>query len=329
MKYISILIVSSIFLSLSSCKKESYTDFDNPDRKKVIEDYNNIKRKNEVYAFSAENEGQLVNCDYGYVNAEVLQKVLTQLNYYRRFAGVSELTMDTAFNRQCQAVLKYFLSNKDSSRVSPAGKCYTPEALEGWNTMISSSSFFTNFESSVQHLMYQEGNEAVNRRWLLYPKLSKIGYGQLKSNFCFKVTGNGTDNSSLVMPESVAFPPKGYILKEMLPKTWMFVVPNADVRFSKVSLKMRDFYNKPKSGNKDLPMVDISIKVNNAGLSTHGAQGTLGEDPSILFEITDNRQINEKFEDEDLEYEVTIQNVLINGVPKDFTYKVYVIQKAS
>lgn len=322
------LILFPCLLGMYSCKKVEYSDKDNKDRQQVIDDYYNIKRQNEVYSFSADNEEKLTNCDYGTVNHVVLGKILTQLNYYRRFVGVPELILDTNFNKQCQAFILYARNNKDATSVNPNGKCYSNEAKDAWNTVISSSSYYTNFESPIQYFMMQEGTKAVNRRWLLYPKLSKIGYGQLNTYFGFKVTGIGTESLNQTIPEYVAYPTNGYILNEMLPTTWSIVIPNADVRYSTVTLKMIDFYSKPKLRKKDLPMVDVEISVDNTGWSTHAGANPLGEDPSILFNIKDDRTMDEYYNDEDLKYEVAIKNVLINGVAKDFKYTVNVIRKS-
>lgn len=320
------LLICLVFI-FDSCKKETYSDAEKQERQKVIDDYNNFITKNNIFIFSAENEDQLTNCNYGFVNPQTLEKTLAQLNYYRRFVGLSELTMDTVFNKQCQALLQYGISNKFPASLDSSAQCFSKEVRDGWLTTISSSSFHTNFASAVNYFMLQDEATVINRRRLMYPKLSVVGFGQLKTHFAFKVTGAGTSGQNQTVPETVAFPPKGFIMKDMLPKTWSFVVPGADVRYSSVTLRMRDFYSKPKLSGKKPPLVDVAIEVDNRGWSTQGQSGTLGEDPAILFKITDSRVMDEYYENEDLEYEVTIRNVLINGVSKDFTYPVKVIRK--
>lgn len=328
MKNIYFLILIMGLFTNYSCKKEIYTNEEIEARKKVIDNYLNIKRTNEVYSFYAENEDQLKNCEYGYVNQDALTKTLNQLNYFRSFVGLSEVRMDSTFNKQCQAFILYARNNKDSQTVSPNGKCYSLEAKESWNTVISSSRYYTNFSSAVEHFIKQSDGNAVNRRWLLYPKLSNIGYGQLGNFFGIKVVGKGTESNNSIVPEFVAYPTKGFIMEEMMPITWTFMAPNADVRYSTVTLKMRDFTKAYNKSIKKIPFIDVSVKVDNSGQHTHTGSSLLGEDPSITFEIKDPKAIDDKYEEEDLEYEVSVKNVLINGVSKDFTYKVIVIKKA-
>lgn len=329
MRVILYLFLIGLLFTVDSCKKETYTDEEQKDRQKVIDDYNNYIFKNNVFGFYAANEDQLVNCNYGFVSPEVLSKTMAQLNYYRRFVGLSEVTMDTVFNNQCQAVLKYFISNKFPTTLDSNASCYNKEVRDGWLTMLSGSSFYTNQQSAVSYFMHHKDAYATYRRWLMYPKLSKVGYGQLNTHFALKAVGSGTFSNDQKVPEYVAYPPKGFIVQDMLPATWSFVVPgnaDVDVRYSEVTLRMRDYYSKPKIRTKELPMVEIAIKVDNRGWFTQGQSGTLGEDPSILFNITDTREMDEYYEDKDLEYEVSIKNVLINGVSKDFNYPVRVIR---
>ncbi len=163
--------------------------------------------------------------------------------------------------------------------------------------------------------------DVINRRWLLYPKLQKIGYAHFKTYFGIKVIGGNTINQNNTQPEYIAWPPKGFIMDAIKPKIWSFTMVGADFANANISLKTTDFSkSKNKSVNK-LPMVDVNVEILSKLITTHG------DDRSILWQFN-HPEINDKYEDEDLVYEVSISNVKVGSETKSFSYKVIVIRKA-
>jgi hypothetical protein len=325
MKIINCLLIFSFLVSIYSCKKEFYSNEQSEARQKAVDDWYNIKRANEVYSFYADGGSGL--CNKGYLNPEIYKKIITQLNYYRRLAGCSEITLDSLFNEQTQAFLLTALSNKDSARIHPGLKCYSLDAANAWGNVISAGNFNTNYSSPVPHFLSNSGDNSkdlINRIWLLYPRLSRVGYGHTNGVYGIKVTGDGTENTSITSPEYVAWPPKGFILEEVMNSRskWSFTMLNADFSEVIVSVKTRDLTKGKFKSIKKLPMKELEVKLLIKNMNTHL------DDRSIFWSFTDI-EVDDYYEDEDREYEVTISNVKVGNEYKSFKYTTFMMIKYS
>jgi hypothetical protein len=325
MKLFNYLIIISILTSTYSCKKERFEEAQNKERQQVIDDWYNIKRTNELYFYDADVPSGA--CQKGYLKPDIYTKLITQFNYYRKLAGCEPVVLDSLFNEQTQAYLLTAILNKDSVRIHPGLKCYSQEAANAWGKVISSSSFHTNQSSPIPHFISHSGDnrkDLINRIWVLYPQLNKIGYGQLNSYFGIKVTGEGTENTAISTPEYVAWPPKGFILNEIINSAgvWSFTILNADLKDAVVNVKTRDFTKaKLKSINK-LPMKELEVKIIEKQMNTHL------EDRTVFWTIKDI-VVDDAYEDEDREYEVSISNVKVGNAYKSYKYTTYIMNKYS
>jgi hypothetical protein len=237
------------------------------------------------------------------------------------------LTLDSLFNEQTQAFLLTSLSNKDSTRIHPGLKCYSQDAANAWGKVMSSSSFYTNQSSPIPHFLSHSGDNSkdlINRIWLLYPRLSRVGYGQLNTVFGIKVTGDGTENTSITTPEYVAWPPKGFVVQEIMNSgsRWSFTMLNADFSEVMVNVKTRELTKaRLKSINK-LPMKELEVKIIEKKMNTHI------EDRTIFWVLKDI-VVDDAYEDEDREYEVTISNVKVGNAYKSYKYTTYIMKNYS
>lgn len=310
--------------STFSCKKERFSDAQQAERQKAVDDWYNIKRTNEVYSFDADGTG---NCRKGYLNPEIYKKINNQFNYYRMLAGCLPITLDSLFNEQTQAFLLTALSNKDSTRIHPGLKCYSLDAANAWGNVITASNFNTNQSSPVSHFLSHSGDNSkdlINRIWLLYPRLSRVGYGQLNGVYGIKVTGNGTEDFGISTPEYVAWPPKGFVVQEIMNSgsRWSFTMLNADFSDISVSVKTRDFTKAKLKGINKLPMKDLEIKIIEKKMNTHL------DDRTVFWTLNDIK-VDDSYEDEDREYEVNISNVKVGNEYKSFKYTTYIMKKYS
>ncbi|MDP2176744.1 MAG: hypothetical protein Q8K70_12615 [Bacteroidota bacterium] len=324
MKMVHYLLIFSFLVSIYSCKKEIYSNEQSEARQKVIDDFYNIKIANEVYSFQA--DGNTGNCRT-FLNPEIHKRIITQLNYYRRLVGCSEITLDSLFNEQTQAFLLTSLLNKDSIRIHPGLKCYSQDAANAWGNVISASILNTNQSSPVPHFLSHSGDNSkdlINRIWLLYPRLSRVGYGQLNGVFGIKVTGDGTENTSITTPEYVAWPPKGFVVQEIINSgsRWSFTMMNADFSEVMVNVKTRDLTKAKLKNINKLPMKELEVKIIEKKMNTHL------EDRTIFWTIKDI-VVDDAYEDEDREYEVTISNVKVGNAYKSYKYTTFVIKKYS
>lgn len=324
MKLLNYLIIISILTSTFSCKKERFSDTMQNERQQAVDDWYNIKRANEVYSFDAEGTGI---CQKGYLNPEIYKKIITQLNYYRKLAGCELITLDSLFNEQTQAFLLTALSNRDSTIIHPGLKCYSQDAANAWGKVMSSSDYHTNVSSPISHFLSHSGDNSldlINRIWLLYPRLSKVGYGQLNGFFGLKVNGEGTENTSISSPEYVAWPPKGFVVEEIMNSgsRWSFTMLNADFSEVKVSVKTRDFTKGKLKGINKLPMKELEVKIIEKKMNTHL------DDRTIFWTLKDIK-VDDSYEDEDREYEVNIGNIKVGNEYKSFKYTTFIMKKYS
>ncbi|MBI3232668.1 MAG: hypothetical protein HYZ42_01265 [Bacteroidetes bacterium] len=324
MKNTASLVLILFLMTTLSCSKEKYSNDEKSQRQKVIDDYFNIKRTNEIYSYNATGEDQ-DNCKKGKLDASIYSKIINSINYYRRAAGCAEIALDSGMNEECQAMLLMSVSNlnniKNNIPLDSTWKCYSKEAALAYGSSISSSEFYTNAEGPIEHF-FNKDEDAVNRRWLLNYELVKVGYGQFKSYFGIKVLGTNVHNSSQPKPNFIAWPANGFIMNEILPKVWTFCVPNADFSEATVTVKTRDLSKTKNYVFKRPPMIDLEISLNKTGLLT------IGGDPTLIWTLG-SIKIDDFFKDEDIEFEVSVKNVKVNGEYKNYDYKVTSIVKVN
>lgn len=280
------------------------THVSNPARADVIDDYNNSYLTSDVGSeFSW--DGSIDTCDPGTVPASVHAKVLQRINYFRRQAGLpDDVTFDSGKNAKCQQAALMMSANHQLSHTPPnTWACYT---TDGYDAASHSNLTLGHITTTVgiRALMSDDGsnNTAVgHRRWFLYPPAKIMGHGSTGNSMAVWVIGDfGPTPPSA--PEFVAWPPQGFVPAPIVPYArWSFSVTGAD--FDATTITMTD-----SSGNP------VSLVQNPVAYGYGDA--TIVWEPSGI--ITG--------ESADLDYHVTVSNVVVGSQTKNYSYTVTIVQ---
>lgn len=278
---------------------------DPQDRQASLDFYNEVYRASEGIASGW--TGDHASCDPGTTSQAFRDAVVLRINYFRAMAGVPAgvLLSDEYNGKAQQAALMMSVNGQLSHDPPPSWTCYTAEGDEAAG---SSNLYLGRFGwSAVSGYMQDSGSGNYfvgHRRWILYPQTQFMGTGDIPS-----VSGYWSSNALWVFDqdnmwgprpdtreEYVAWPPPGYVPYQVVFARWSFSYDDAD--FSGASVSMT-------SGGADVP-VDVQSVVNGYG------ENTLVWEPDATFDAPTS----------DETYSVQINDVLIDGVSRDFAYDV-------
>ncbi len=173
--------------------------------------------------------GSVAGCVSGSISALAQSRTLQRINYYRRLAGVTDnTTFDPSRNTATQDAALMMKANNALSHTPPnTWLCYTAAGYSGAdNSNIASGS---HSAQSVKQFMDDagSGNTAVgHRRWLLYTRQGSFGHGSTDITDIIWVFNPFVSPPSV--PPFVAFPPAGYVPRDLIPARWSLSIPNAD-----------------------------------------------------------------------------------------------------
>lgn len=184
------------------------------------------------------------NCDPGALTEAAKERALLALNKTRALHHLPAVEQDSFYDMQVQeASLVQRANNRLNHFPSPGDKCYTASAETGSSTSnlgasngqskdpVSDVIIWTNDNTNIAVLM-----EAGHRRWLLYPSLGYMSYGQVEGFSALKVFdfGNSPPDPLPAALEFVAMPYESYpyilVSQGDAPTPWSFsMVPPAGV----------------------------------------------------------------------------------------------------
>ncbi len=296
-----VLVLSFVY----SCKKDSSEPDPLPvptERERIINLYN------ANYLGSVVTDpgwsGNLGSCLAGSVSADAQAKTLLRIKYYREMASLpTDISFDPSNDAKCQQAALMMHANNSLSHTPPTSwTCYTADG----NTAAGSSNIALGMHTSgaISGFIddFGTGNEVVgHRRWLLYSKARVLGHGSTSNASAIWVFGNSA-NTPLFTPEFIAWPPKGYVPAPVVYGRWSFGIPGAS--FASATVSMKDPNN---------AAMTVSVISNNA--NGYG-------DNTIVWVPTGVNTTSTA----DLTYHVTISNVMLSGVAKNYTYDVTVIK---
>lgn len=175
------------------------------------------------------------NCQPGALTATTLKARLTEINYFRKMAGLKPVTLDPAYNRKAQAAAYLMHKNGTLSHHPPTSwKCYSEEGASG----AGASNLGYGGEGIIDYIHDHGSNNTScgHRMWILKGSALTFGYGGTNSTDAIYVFGKTTTHDSL--PQYVAWPPAGFFPHEILSERWTFALPGEYGDFAKATVEV-------------------------------------------------------------------------------------------
>lgn len=257
--------------------------------------------------------GNHSSCTAGITSSEFKDAVLARINYFRAMAGVpSTITFDSTLSAKAQQAALMMSANNALSHHPPnTWNCYTAEGNEAAGS--SNLSIGHNAWNAVAGQMRDNGsnNAAVgHRRWLLLPQTQSMGTGDVpavgsyrEANAVWIIDDHYFDTPPDVRDSFIAWPTKGFNPYPIVPIRWSLTYPNAD--FSNATVTVTEEGNTvPVSidSRQEGPSASVVWRINHMSADSDWPQPTT-----------------------DTHYQVSINNVSINGSTASFNYPVTVI----
>jgi len=252
-------------------------------------------------------------CNPGTTSTQYQQAAINTVNFYRALAGVpgnvTLLPGSPAVDTQNTAMMMSAERNL-SHTPDPSWNCYTASGANG----AGNSNLALGRAGVFAIDLYMDdpgiGNEFVgHRRWILYPPQLRMASGSIPGGIndasnSLWVFDNLFSNPRPPTPHGVAWPPRGYVPWDVMPNgsnRWSFSYPAAIFSSATVTVS--------RNGTS-LPITLEPLSEPGYGDNTlvFRPQGVDYGKP--LFDVT---------------YNVTVNNVSIGGVSRNFSYQVTVI----
>lgn len=259
--------------------------------------------------------GSVSPCVAGTTSETFKKAVLTRINYYRAMVGVpATVTFDPTNNAKAQQAALMMSANNALSHTPPTTwNCYTLDgATAAGNSNISLGH---NGWDAVDGQIRDNGTSntaAGHRRWLLLPQAQVMGTGDVAASGTYRPANAiwvplsaGTAIRPTTRDTFVAWPTKGYNPYNLVPIRWSFAYPNGN--FANATVTMTQ--------------AGIAVPVTIDSRVTGYGENTIVWRPNNL--VADNAVAWPK-PTTDTSYQVTVSNVIINGVATTFTYTVTV-----
>ena len=238
--------------------------------------------------------GNIASCNAGTISSTVINKVAQRINYFRRMVGVeASVILENTRNGKCQNAALMMQANNALDHYPPNHwKCYSSDGSEaagasnlGWYLTIDN--FIEDYGSSNTHV--------AHRRYVLHSKAKIFGCGLVPTAQALWVLGN--EGNPSIYNQFIAYPPNGYIPKNLVYPRWSFSIPNVNslTAFTTATVTMT-------GPNGNVPLTVINRNESWA-------------DPTIVWEPTGIDNTNSQ----DVQYTVTVSGII--GAPQSsYTY---------
>ncbi len=261
--------------------------------------------------------GDVNSCNAGTTSPDFRAAVAKRVNFFRNMAGLPDAAQDDMLSALAQPSALIQAANNDLSHTPPnTWKCYSDAgaAASGKSNLALGNSGWDAVNAYID-----EAGVLGHRRWVLYSNLQRFGTGDVPqsgmysaANALYVITGGGNGNTQ---PRDgfVAWPPKGFVPYRFAYGTWSFSLPNAD--FSNATASIID------------PMGAPITLARAGGLQNGYGDNTFSFDPSLPNTLPGGGKVGPRplGGGPDLAYTVTVNNVMVNNAPQNFTYTVTLV----
>jgi uncharacterized protein YkwD len=267
-------------------------------RATVINDYNNVYLTSTVSDAQLGWTGNLSSCNAGTISTLAQTNTLKRVNYFRKLAGLTDVTFDPALHNRCQQGALMMAANNALSHTPPASwLCYSSDGASA----AGSSNIALGAHSATAVTLYMNDNGLASvghRRWILYSRASVFGHGSAMRSDVLQVFNTPTGP---VNTKNIAFPSAGYFPAPLVPVQWSFGKHNAN--FSNATVQMTGPTGSP-------------ISLTKSAVENGYGDNTVVWTPSGI--VTNSAY--------DVNYTVQIGNVIVDGSPQTYTYTVTICQ---
>ena len=259
-------------------------------------------------------------CQAGKLMPEVEQAVLNKLNEIRKLHGLESVGYDETNAEQMMRTALVMTAKKALSHTPDnSWSCFTSDAFNGASTsnlyLIRGTKLTENIETLqndlVAWLIDENVESSGHRRWLLDPFLKKVAYGSVSDTVSsqhvrassLKVIYNN-QGSTTAKNDVIAYPmgdyPKAYFKQGAYLSLSILVnssssSANRTVDFSQMKIQVKE-----RGGQEETPL-NLSFNNNFMGLPNH-----------LQFKL---KQVKEN-----VIYDVHLENVKVDGVPRTYDY---------
>lgn len=278
---------------------------DTSSRAAVTTLYNNVLLP--ALAVPAAWTGSVAGCNAGSTSAAFADATVTAVNFFRAMTGLPSAVPDNAVKsgKSQQAALMMTANNALSHFPPTSWTCYTAGGAEAAGN--ANLALGVTGAAAVAAFIEDAGasNTALgHRRWILYPHQTEMGTGSTNNANALWVIGNFGPRPAT--PEFVAWPSPGYVPFQVVYPRWSFAVnTSSTVSFASATVTMT-------SNAANIPVTLLPQE-------TGFGDNTLAWEPSGLMVAQGmaDRMIT-----------VQVNNVLVGGAARNFTYNVIAFDPA-
>ncbi len=282
---------------------------------------------NSVYLASngiqSEWSGNVADCDAGDTSDLYKNAVLQRINYFRSMSGVgADIRFDAELNRKASlAALMMSANNALSANPPESWICYNADGGEAAG--LSNLGLGIDGYDAITFLMEDSGanNTSVgHRRWIYYPQTQLMGTGDIVSSNSDSASAHASivQDQKIFSPRPVtrdgfvSWPPPGFVPYQLLFPRWSFSYANAD--FSNATVAMTTLQGE----SVDLAVVYRSDPPSPGSLTA--PENTITWIPTVI----PDRAI-----DNDIVYNVSVENIVIDAESRNFQYTVTAIDPST
>jgi uncharacterized protein YkwD len=243
--------------------------------------------------------GNTAGCVPGSTSAAFEAATVQMVNYFRTMAGLPTVTLDAARTPGAQSAALMMAAQGDLSHNPPPGwACRTQAGADAAGR--SNLSLGSAGADAMRQYMQDTGVDSLgHRRWIIFPPEVQIGTGSTDFTNALDVVG-GPFGQRTTSPEFVAWPPPGFVPYSVVYPTWSFAYPDANFTNATVTLASQGI---PVAQN----VTQLPINFGDNGVSWVPQGLVTGAGVA------------------DLTVTVSVNNVLINGTPRNFSYTMTII----